>query len=140
MSGGRKRGAGLTAAKAAKDAKKIAEGGKVGPGAKTGGKRRKRRVQTFSSYVYKVLKQVQPDESISRRSMGIMNSLLNDSFQKISTEAYRLMQFSKCKTISGRTIQTAVRLCFPPELAKHGVSEGVKAVKKYSDVKFGAMS
>jgi len=37
----------------------------------------------------------------------------------------------KC-TVSSREIQTAVRLYFPGELAKHAVSEGTKAVMKYN--------
>ena len=32
-------------------------------------RRRKKRVETFSSYIYKVLKQVHPDTGISRRAM-----------------------------------------------------------------------
>lgn len=36
------------------------------------------------------------------------------------------------KTISSRETQTAVRLILPGELAKHAVSEGTKAVTKYS--------
>ncbi len=48
---------------------------KSGKSAKKGaeGKRKKRRVETFSSYIYKVLKQVHPDTGISKRAMSIMN-------------------------------------------------------------------
>lgn len=35
-------------------------------------------------------------------------------------------------TLSSREVQTAVRLLLPGELAKHAVSEGTKAVTKYS--------
>lgn len=35
------------------------------------------------------------------------------------------------KEISTRTIQTAVRLSMPGELAKHAVSEGTKALSKF---------
>jgi histone H2B len=35
-------------------------------------------------------------------------------------------------TISSREIQTAVRLVLPGELAKHAVSEGTKAVTKFT--------
>ena len=35
-------------------------------------------------------------------------------------------------TLSSREIQTAVRLMLPGELAKHAVSEGTKAVTKFS--------
>mmetsp|Transcript_7295 Transcript_7295/g.11649 ORF Transcript_7295/g.11649 Transcript_7295/m.11649 type:complete len:125 (-) Transcript_7295:158-532(-) len=95
-------------------------------------KRRRRRVETFSSYIYKVLKQVHPDTGISRRAMSIMNSFVNDSFDRLSAEAIKLARYNKRQTLTSREIQTSVRLLLPGELAKHAVSEGTKAVTKYS--------
>ena len=43
-----------------------------------------------------------------------------------------LAKINKKSTISSREIQTAVRLILPGELAKHAVSEGTKAVTKYT--------
>ena len=37
---------------------------------------RKRRSETFSVYIYRVLKQVHPETGISKRSMQIMNSFI----------------------------------------------------------------
>jgi histone H2B len=61
-----------------------------------------------------------------------MNSFINDIFDRIASEAGRLTTFSKKATLSSREIQTAVRLMLPGELAKHAVSEGTKAVTKFS--------
>mmetsp|Transcript_13634 Transcript_13634/g.15514 ORF Transcript_13634/g.15514 Transcript_13634/m.15514 type:complete len:124 (+) Transcript_13634:228-599(+) len=97
-----------------------------------GKKRRKKRVETFSSYIYKVLKQVHPETGISRRAMSIMNSFVNDTFDRLSGEAIKLSRYSARKTLTSREIQTAVRLLLPGELAKHAVSEGTKAVTKYT--------
>lgn len=97
-----------------------------------GNKRRKRRVETFSSYIYKVLKQVHPDTGVSRRAMSIMNSFVNDLFDRLAGEAIRLARYNKKATLTSREIQTAVRLLLPGELAKHAVSEGTKAVTKYT--------
>ena len=66
--------------------------------------------------------------------MGIMNSFANDIFERIATEASRLAHYNKKSTISSREIQTAIRL-LPGELAKHAVSEGTKAVTKYTSSK-----
>ena len=74
--------------------------------------------------VYKVLKQVHPDTGISSKAMGIMNSFVNDIFERIATEASHLAHYNKKSTISSREIQTAIRLLLPGELAKHAVSEG----------------
>ena len=55
--------------------------------------------------------------------------------ERIASEASRLAQYNKRQTISSREIQTAVRLLLPGELAKHAVSEGTKAVTKYTSAK-----
>src|SRR5210317_2364883 len=104
---------------------------KAAPAKKSGGSKKKR-VETYSSYIYKVLKQVHPDTGISKKGMSIMNSFINDIFEKVSTEAGKLVRYNKKATLSSREIQTAVRLVLPGELAKHAVSEGTKAVTKYT--------
>ena len=94
--------------------------------------KRKTRKESYSSYIYKVLKQVHPDTGISARGMSVMNSFINDLFDKIATESGKLVRHNKNNTLTSREIQTAVRLLLPGELAKHAVSEGTKAVTKYT--------
>jgi histone H2B len=78
--------------------------------------------------------------------MAILNSFVNDIFERIATEASstfilplrltnllltshaELAAYSKKSTISSREIQTSVRLILPGELAKHAISEGTKSV------------
>ncbi|XP_073523804.1 histone H2B 1.1-like [Phyllobates terribilis] len=102
---------------------------------KDGKKRRKTRKESYAIYVYKVLKRVHPDTGISSKAKGIMNSFVNDIFERIAGEASRLAHYNKRSTITSREIQTAVRLLLPGELAKHAVSEGTKAVTKYTSAK-----
>ncbi|KAG2109924.1 histone-fold-containing protein [Suillus discolor] len=116
-------------AKAAKKTSKTATAPAAGEEKK---KRKKVRKETYSSYVYKVLKQVHPDTGISNKAMAILNSFVNDIFERIATEASKLAAYSKKSTISSREIQTAVRLILPGELAKHAISEGTKSVTKFS--------
>ncbi|XP_065165772.1 histone H2B-like [Atheta coriaria] len=97
-------------------------------------KKRKKR-ESYSVYIFKILKQVHPDISISSRAMHVMNSLVNDVFERIAAEANRLARYNKRSTTTSREIQTAVRLLLPGELAKHAVSEGTKAVTKYTSYK-----
>ena len=98
-------------------------------------KRKKSRKESYSIYIYKVLKQVHPDTGISSKAMSIMNSFVNDIFERVATEASRLAHYNKKHTITSREIQTAVRLHLPGELSKHAVSEGTKAVTKYTSSK-----
>ena len=95
-------------------------------------RRRRSRKESFSIYIYKVLKQVHPDTGMSKKGMSIMNSFINDVFERIAGEASKLARYNKKQTLSSREIQTAVRLLLPGELAKHAVSEGTKAVTKFS--------
>ncbi len=118
---------GKAAKKAGKAQKSIAKG--------DGKKRKKKRKESYSIYIYKVLKQVHPDTGISSKAMSIMNSFVNDIFERIAAEASRLAHYNKRSTITSREIQTAVRLLLPGELAKHAVSEGTKAVTKYTSSK-----
>ena len=83
--------------------------------------KKKRGKETYSRFIYKVLKQVHPDTGISAKSMSIMNSFCNEMFEKIAAEASKLARYNKSKTISSRDIQTASRLLLPGELAKHAV-------------------
>ncbi|CAI0472617.1 unnamed protein product [Linum tenue] len=95
-------------------------------------KKVKKSSETYKIYIFKVLKQVHPDIGISSKAMGIMNSFINDIFEKLAQEASRLARYNKKPTITSREIQTAVRLVLPGELAKHAVSEGTKAVTKFT--------
>nr|CAB3496319.1 unnamed protein product [Digitaria exilis] len=105
--------------------------GKEG-GEKKGRKKAKKSVETYKIYIFKVLKQVHPDIGISSKAMSIMNSFINDIFEKLAQEAARLARYNKKPTITSREIQTSVRLVLPGELAKHAVSEGTKAVTKFT--------
>jgi histone H2B len=71
-----------------------------------GSKKSKKRVESYSSYIYKVLKQVHPDTGISKKGMSIMNSFINDIFERIATEAGKLATYNKKATLSSREIQT----------------------------------
>jgi len=94
--------------------------------------RHKKRAETFSSYIFKVLKQVHPDIGISNKAMMVMNSFVTDIFERIARESARLVDMNDRNTLGSREVQTAVRLVLPGDLAKHAVSEGGKAVAKFN--------
>ena len=95
-------------------------------------KRKKRRKESFASYIYKVLRQVHPDTGISNKTMSTMNSFVNDIFERTAVEPSRLAHCNKRSTITSSETQTAVRLLLPGELAEHAVSKDTKAVTKYT--------
>merc|ERR1739844_669592 len=80
-----------------KAAKKAVKAPKEGSGAKRGRKPgvkgHKKRKESYAIYIYKVLKQVHPDTGVSSKSMSIMNSFVNDLFERIAAEASQLAHY-----------------------------------------------
>ena len=110
---------------------RTAKGGAFLPGDRKR-KRRGKKFEKWSAYIHKVLKEVHPNLGISTRGMKIMNSFSEDMFDRIHNEAIALSKLNRARTLSARELQTASRLLLPGELAKHAMSEGTKAVAKYS--------
>ena len=67
---------GKAAKKAGKAQKNISKGDK---------KRKRKRKESYAIYIYKVLKQVHPDTGISSKAVSIMNSFVNDIFERIGS-------------------------------------------------------
>ncbi|KAK3129384.1 hypothetical protein QOZ80_6BG0478670 [Eleusine coracana subsp. coracana] len=100
----------------------LAAGGDAGMGGMGGYKR----------YVWRVLKQVHPELGVSGRAMQVLDMMMADMFERLAAEAARLAKITGRMTLTSREVQTAVRLVLPGELGKHAISEGVKAISKYT--------
>jgi histone H2B len=101
-----------------------------------------KRPADFSASIYQVLKQIHPDLGISRKSMSIVNSFLFDVLRRLADQAAQAaretLESDPTRTpddlplIDAKAVQIAVRRLIPGQLAKHAVSEGTKAIVKYS--------
>ena len=98
-----------------KGAKNVGKAEKAGRGRPKGDgtkKRTKKRKESYAIYIYKVisccklglyasmlilqvLKQVHPDTGVSSKAMSIMNSFVNDLFERIAAEASKLAHYNK---------------------------------------------
>ena len=92
---------GKAAAKSGKAAKAVTKGDNK--------KRKGKRKESYAIYIYKVgllalsfsidllqvLKQVHPDTGVSSKAMSIMNSFVNDLFERIAAEASKLAHYNK---------------------------------------------
>ncbi|XP_041043296.1 histone H2B-like [Carcharodon carcharias] len=96
-------------------------------------RRRKSHKQSYSTYMCRVLTQVHPPTRFSSKAMSVMSSFAVDIFECITSKASHLIHYNKCHTISAWEIQIAICLMLPGKLDKHGVSEGTKAVTKYTN-------
>jgi histone H2B len=88
--------------------------------------------ERYDIYLFKIFRERNPDMIVSSHTMSVMNSLMNDIFERIASEAKILAHISKRSTITHRDIQTAVRLLLPGQLARNAVSEGSQALAKYT--------
>lgn len=64
-------------------------------------------------------------------AMSMINSLINDMFERIAEEAAKLSDYRKRTTLSSGEIQGAVKLVLPGELGKHAIAEGSEAGTNY---------
>ena len=93
---------GKAAGKSGKAAKAVPKGDKK--------KKKGKRKESYAIYIYKVisccklglyasilqvLKQVHPDTGVSSKAMSIMNSFVNDLFERIAAEASKLAHYNK---------------------------------------------
>jgi len=104
----------------------------------TGSSRRKPSHKSYSTYIYKVLKQVHPNAGITRKAMIILDNIAHDMIGRFGHEVATLLQ--NRSTLSAREVQTATRLLLPGELQKHAVSETIKALTAYNASKNGGKS
>merc|ERR1739838_98706 len=94
-------------------------------------KRSKKRVESYTTYINKVLKECHDDLNISKHAILIMNSFVTDTFEEIAMEASTICRYTKKDTLGLKEISTAVKLVLPGELAKHAIAEGTKSLNKY---------
>lgn len=100
--------------------------------AKIARRKKPARKTTYNRFIYRVLKQVHNDLGISAKGMSVMNSFVEDLFSRLSSEAARLNKYAGRRVLKATDIQGASRLLLPGELAKHAISEGTKAVQKFT--------
>ncbi|CAJ1009888.1 putative Core histone H2A/H2B/H3/H4 [Leishmania naiffi] len=108
----------------------------VGKAPKSASDRKRRhnqkRNQHWDLYIHRALRRFFKRGTLSKAAVRVLSSFIEDMFNRIQTEAVFVAKINKVKTLTAREIQTSARLLLPPELAKHAMSEGTKAVAKYN--------
>ena len=94
-------------------------------------KRSKRRHETWSIYIYKVLKNIHPEIGVSKKAMNVLNSFVADLFERLALEASKLARYHGKATLSSSDIQSAVKLVLPGDLSEHAIAEGTRALNKF---------
>ena len=66
--------------------------------------RAKTREDKYDSYIYKVLKQVHPEMSLSKQAMEVMNEFCHDTFERLMQEASNLINLRPKETLGAREV------------------------------------
>lgn len=91
-----------------------------------------RKVVGYERYIYKVMKEVNPNMEISSKGMSVLNHFMEDMFEKIAETSSTLSKYVGRSTLTSMEIHHAVKMVLPGELAKHAMSEGAKAVVRFA--------
>ena len=102
--------------------------------------RKVKRVETYGTYILKVLKSIEGEDGkvnkevgVSKRCMEAMNSLVNDLFERIATEASVLARKSHRNTIGKKEVESAAKLVLNGgQLFKNAQEFADDAISKYS--------
>lgn len=98
-----------------------------------GGK--KKIAPSFKTYIYKVLKQVHPEKSISADAIGQIDEYIKVLAMRLSESARRSCLRVGKSTVGAAEISLASNLYISGELAKHAYSQSIKACAKFQSGK-----
>ena len=65
--------------------------------------------RTWSLYIQRAMKDVNKDVSLSGKSMKVVNSFVNDIFERVAVQASNLARASKKKTIGSSEMLSKLR-------------------------------
>ena len=100
---------------------------------KSGKKKKKSTDKGYSTYLHKVLKSVSPKGvTISAQGMDLLNSITEDLENRLANKSFELAKFQKKSTLSAKHVQAATKVIFPGEMGGLAITEGNKAVQKFT--------
>lgn len=95
----------------------------------------KRNTNSFDSYIHRVLREVNPDMSLSSNTVAVLNDFIDDMFTRVAKRATTLSSYHGKQTISTKHLEAATNIELPTELAKVSIREATNAVTRYNNHK-----
>lgn len=89
----------------------------------------------FTTYLRKLLKQVHPSTGITLKAMIQLNGLIFNIGKLLVEEAEGFAKAKQRQTISAANFQSAAKVFFVGELAKHTVAESFKVLQKVANAR-----
>jgi len=95
------------------------------------GQKNKKHGMDLRRAIYHVVRIYEPEFSIKKSAMDVMNSIIIDIMKGLQKEAVEIMELGKSKLMQSNTLAAAVKLKFPGTIAEFADKSGQKAVRKY---------
>jgi histone H2B len=95
--------------------------------------RRTVRAISYKAYLRRLQAQSQPDCTISKRGLAVMESLIDDLFRRVADEAAVLTRHRRRSTMTVADVEAAVGLLLPVrdgEVRQNALTAGRKAVRR----------
>jgi len=110
-----------------------ADGAEPGEKAKKPKKDKKKLAnESYRIYVYKVMKDMHPELSISSEAMSVLNDFVKDMFSRLARKSSENAKDCGKNTMSAHEVKAATLMLLTGQLGQHAACEGAKAVEKFS--------
>jgi len=84
----------------------------------------------FKNALFKVLRKIDPNGTISSKAMTVLNDMVCDLLDRLCKEAESIRERNGKTTLKTRDIQTAARILLPGQLFTHAFYEGHRCLSK----------
>ncbi|KAG5678884.1 hypothetical protein PVAND_008512 [Polypedilum vanderplanki] len=82
--------------------------------------------------IFRVFRCIHPDMKLSEKAINVLNSFVNDFFDKFALEAsFLVKRISKRNTMTDFDIQSAAKLILSGDLKEYAIVEGRKALESF---------
>lgn len=88
--------------------------------------------QLWVNKIYALVKAQYPDKSVNKKTMGILNKMVDELFNRIMSEASSMARKNRRVILSKKEITAACRLVLPPTLAAGAIAYGNQALLRSS--------
>lgn len=100
----------------------------------------KRPAGTFDRYIVRLLKTINPELSISPKTVAVLDAMLTDVGKRICCESASVAKYNKRKTVTLNDAAAGVGLVLRGELGKKAQTEGINANLMYDRFNKGVSS
>lgn len=84
--------------------------------------------------IYKTLKYLHGDLAITKDSVEYINALANGLINRFCVESAKICKRNHSDIVNAEIIQTATKLLLNGSLTKAAINNGIRSVKKYSEI------